>query len=105
MPVRLLLNDFYPILQFLDVMLLLDIFLGVADGVVKAQEFVAGKANGLHSAVAPGNITFTYIRLHCLILIIISVILCILGSNIRHNYWILWDFRLLCLLIRSRPFW
>jgi len=52
MSVGLLLHNSHPILQLLYIMLLFGVLLRVADGVVEAEEFETGEADGLDLAAA-----------------------------------------------------
>jgi hypothetical protein len=53
-----LFNHSHSVFEFLDVMLLFDILLCMADGVVEAEKFVAGEADSLNFAVAAIIVAF-----------------------------------------------
>ena len=58
LPACFFFNHPHSVFEFLDVMLLFDIFLCVADGVVEAEKFVAAEADCLDFAVAAIDVTF-----------------------------------------------
>jgi len=58
LPACSLFNHPHSILEFLNVMLLFDIFLCMADGVVEAEKLFAGETDSLNFTVAAIIITF-----------------------------------------------